>query len=84
MKRLMSVDELSRYLAMPKATIYTYVSLGRMPADCVRRIGRALRFEVAAVDAWVSGGLRGNPEGFSQPSKTASAPTSVPTQPGVA
>ena len=83
-KRLMSVDELSQYLAMPKATIYTYVSLRRMPAECIRRIGRALRFEVAAVDAWVSGGSKGNPEGFSQPSKTENAPTSEPGRQGAA
>ncbi len=81
-KRLMSVEELSRYLAMPKATIYTYVSMKKLPAACIRRLGRSLRFEVAAVDAWITG-LKDNPEGFSQPSKTSCVPTSAPEQQGV-
>lgn len=52
-RRLLDVDGLSQYLAMPKGTIYTYVSTGRIPKECIRHIGRALRFEVAAVDRWV-------------------------------
>lgn len=54
-RRLLDVEGLSRYLSMPKGTIYTYVSLGRIPKDCIRHIGRSLRFEVAAVDRWVDG-----------------------------
>lgn len=53
-KRLLNVEELSEYLSMPIATIYTYVSTGRIPAACIRRIGRALKFEKAAVDAWIN------------------------------
>jgi excisionase family DNA binding protein len=60
-KRLMSVRELSEYLSMPVATIYTYVSLGRIPSGCIKRIGRALRFEVAEIDGWINGGTAGNP-----------------------
>ena len=60
-KRLMNVRELSAYLSMPVPTIYTYVSTGKIPAACIRRIGRALKFEVAAVDRWVSGENPGNP-----------------------
>lgn len=52
-RRLLDVDGLARYLSMPKGTIYTYVSLGRIPKDCIRHIGRSLRFDVAAVDRWV-------------------------------
>lgn len=52
-RRLLDVDGLSQYLSMPKGTIYTYVSTGRIPKECIRHIGRALRFEVAAVDRWV-------------------------------
>lgn len=55
-KRLFDVKGLSAYLAMPPASIYTYVSTGKIPAVCIRRIGRALKFEKAAIDAWVSGG----------------------------
>mgnify|MGYP001596025123 CR=1 FL=1 len=52
-KRLLSVKELSGYLSMPTATVYTMVSLKKLPG--VVRLGRALRFEKAAIDEWVSG-----------------------------
>lgn len=52
-RKLLDVNGLSEYLSMPKGTIYTYVSTGRIPKDCIRHIGRALRFDVAAVDRWV-------------------------------
>ncbi|MCX5794773.1 MAG: helix-turn-helix domain-containing protein [Elusimicrobia bacterium] len=51
----MNIRELSHYISMPVPTIYTYVSLGKIPPDCIVRIGRALKFEKAAVDGWVSG-----------------------------
>lgn len=54
--RLLDVNGLSQYLSMPKATIYTYVATKRIPQDCIRHIGRALRFEVAAVNRWVDAG----------------------------
>jgi predicted DNA-binding transcriptional regulator AlpA len=52
--RLLNVDGLSRYISMPTASIYTYVSLGKIPASCIRRIGRALKFDREAIDAWVA------------------------------
>ncbi|MBI4423556.1 MAG: helix-turn-helix domain-containing protein [Elusimicrobia bacterium] len=52
--RLLSVPELCRYLSMPRRTVYGYVARGRFPPGAVRRIGRALRFEKTAIDAWVS------------------------------
>lgn len=61
-KRLMNVPELSEYLSLPKASIYTMVSLKKIPG--VVRIGRALRFEKSAVDDWISGG---NSNDFSKP-----------------
>ena len=54
-QRLLNVKELSAYLSMPTATIYTYISTGKIPSVCVRRIGRSLKFEKAAVDGWISG-----------------------------
>ena len=54
-KKLMNVKQLSEYISMPVPTIYTYVSTGKIPADCIKRIGRALKFEVGAVDRWVNG-----------------------------
>jgi len=51
-KRLLNVKELSEYVSLPKNSIYTMVSLRKLPG--VVRLGRALRFEKAAIDAWVS------------------------------
>ena len=60
-QRLLNVKELSAYLSVPVATIYTYVSTGKIPAGCIRRIGRALKFERIAVDEWISAGTPGSP-----------------------
>ncbi len=54
-KKLMNVKQLSEYISMPAPTIYTYVSTGKIPAECIKRIGRALKFDVGAVDRWVNG-----------------------------
>lgn len=54
-KRLMNVKQLSEYISMPVATIYTYINTKKIPANCIRRIGRAVKFEVKAVDNWISG-----------------------------
>jgi excisionase family DNA binding protein len=51
-KRLMNVNELSNYLSLPKESIYTMVSLRKLPG--VVRLGRALRFEKMEIDEWVS------------------------------
>lgn len=52
-KRLLDVDGLSNYLSLPKATIYTWVSLRRIPERAVIRLGRTLRFDLKEIDAWV-------------------------------
>lgn len=54
-QRLMNVNQLSAYLSMPVATIYTYVHTKKIPDSCIKRIGRALRFDVGQVDAWING-----------------------------
>lgn len=51
-KFLMDVREMSRHLAMPIPTIYSYVSLGKIPSECVVRIGRTLKFKAAEMEAW--------------------------------
>jgi predicted DNA-binding transcriptional regulator AlpA len=51
----MNVKQLSEYISMPVATIYTYVHAGKIPDNCIKRIGRALKFEVMAVDKWITG-----------------------------
>lgn len=82
--RLLDVEGLSRYIAMPKASIYTYVSLGKIPASCIRRIGRALKFDREAIDAWVSGEPSGSCGESSPLSKTKSDPTSRQGRQGAA
>lgn len=54
-RKLVNVKQLSEYLSMPVPTIYTYVSTGKIPQDCIKRIGRALKFDLEAVNRWVSG-----------------------------
>ncbi|MBI3549881.1 MAG: helix-turn-helix domain-containing protein [Elusimicrobia bacterium] len=51
-KRLLNVGELSVYLSLPKDSIYTMVSLRKLPG--VVHLGRALRFEKAEIDRWVN------------------------------
>jgi excisionase family DNA binding protein len=53
-KKLLTVDGLSDYLSMPKPTIYTWVCLRKIPAPCIVKLGRSLRFDVEAVDNWVN------------------------------
>lgn len=52
-RKLLDIDGLSKYLSMPKATIYTWVSMRRIPAQAIVRLGRALRFDRAEIDRWV-------------------------------
>lgn len=54
-KRLLNVRELSVYLSMPIPTVYAYVGRGKFSPQCVRRIGRSLKFDRAAVDEWING-----------------------------
>ena len=53
-KRLMNVREVSAYLAMPVATVYAYVGRGKIPKECITRIGRSLKFDRLAIDLWIN------------------------------
>jgi excisionase family DNA binding protein len=55
-KRLLNVDEMSRYVGLPKTTIYTWLCLKRFPAGAVVRLGRAVRFDRLLVDEWIESG----------------------------
>lgn len=54
-KRLLTVKELSEYLGTPKGSIYVMVHLRKIPMDCVVKLGKALRFEKAGIDKWITG-----------------------------
>lgn len=60
-RRLMDVRQLSEYSALPMATIYTWVSLRRIPEDCIVHLGRSLRFDREAIDRWISAQRAGRP-----------------------
>lgn len=53
--KLLDVDGLEKYLALPKATIYTWVSTGKIPKKAIVHLGRALRFDREEIDRWVNG-----------------------------
>jgi len=58
-RRLVAVKELSLYLSMPVASIYTYVHSGKIPRRCIVRLSRALRFDLAEIDKWIEAERRG-------------------------
>jgi excisionase family DNA binding protein len=53
---LFNVEEAARYLRLSSKTLYNLVSAGRVP--CVHVLGRALRFEKAALDRIIAAGRR--------------------------
>lgn len=53
-QRCLNVDGVSRYLCVPKGTIYTWVSTKKIPARAIIRLGRSLKFDIKEIDAWVN------------------------------
>lgn len=51
-KRLLTVREAANYLAMTSAALYQLVHRKKVP---VVRLGKALRFDIQALDAWIEG-----------------------------
>jgi len=49
-KRLLTVREAADYLAMTEAAVYQKVHRDQIP---IVRLGRALRFDIQALDAWI-------------------------------
>jgi len=47
---LFTLNELCDYLRIPKSSIYKLVQAGKIPSI---KIGRHLRFSVAAIDLWI-------------------------------
>lgn len=47
---ILTVDEISEYLRIPKSTIYKLVREGKIPAQ---KIGRHWRFSKEAIDHWL-------------------------------
>jgi excisionase family DNA binding protein len=49
---VLSIEELSAYLKIPKSTLYKLVREGKVPCQ---KIGRHLRFRKEAIDRWLEG-----------------------------
>ena len=50
-RKLVNIDELSRYLGTPVATLYTWTHQKKIPHV---KMGRSLRFDLAEIDLWVN------------------------------
>ena len=48
---ILTVDEISDYLKIPRSTIYKLVREGKIPAQ---KIGRHWRFRKETIDRWIS------------------------------
>lgn len=47
---VLTIDELSAYLKLPKSTLYKLVREGKVPG---RKVGRHWRFRKEAIDRWL-------------------------------
>jgi excisionase family DNA binding protein len=52
-RKLINIEELSKYLSVPKGTLYTDVCLRKIPAKAIVKLGRSLRFDKEAIDQWI-------------------------------
>ena len=50
---IMTIEELSSYLKIPKSTLYKLVQEGRLPGQ---KIGKQWRFGKHAIDRWLNEG----------------------------
>ena len=51
-KSFLTITEVSEYLRLPEETVYKYARAGRIPAA---KVGRYWRFDIDAIDQWMSG-----------------------------
>jgi excisionase family DNA binding protein len=47
---VLTIEELSSYLKVPKSTLYKLIREGKIPAQ---KVGRHLRFHREAIDEWL-------------------------------
>jgi excisionase family DNA binding protein len=50
-RRWYAIDETADRLRLCRGTVYSLASRGRFPAGSVLRLGRQLRFDIAAIEA---------------------------------
>lgn len=51
----MTAEELAEYLRTTPGTVYTWKSMGIIPPECVRKIGRKLLFVTEKIESWLQG-----------------------------
>jgi len=54
---VLTIDELSEYLKVPKSTLYKLVREGKVPCQ---KVGRHWRFRKYAIDRWLGESHAGN------------------------
>ena len=54
MDKLMTVEEVAECLRTTPGTVYTWKSMGIIPAKCVKKIGRKLLFIAREIEVWVN------------------------------
>lgn len=57
---VLTIEELSDYLKIPKSTLYKLVREGKIPCQ---KVGRHWRFHKEAVDAWLQSNSKATPAG---------------------
>ena len=51
--KFMTVEELAAYLRTTPGTVYTWKSMGVIPPECVKKIGRKLLFVAHEINKWL-------------------------------
>ena len=54
-RRWLRVDEAANRLALPKKTLYSLAARGRLPEGSIMKIGRAIRFDILAIENGLAG-----------------------------
>ena len=54
MRQLLTLEEVAELLRLPIKSLYRQRSLGEAPGALGIRVGRHVRFEPAALEAWIS------------------------------
>ena len=52
--KLINVKEMAVKLSSTVGTVYAYVSMRVIPAECIIKLGRSLRFDETAVNMWLN------------------------------
>lgn len=54
-RKWVEIAQAADFLSIKKSTLYSLAARGRLPAGSIMRIGRALRFNLEAIEAGLAG-----------------------------